>query len=125
IFNIDNFQIFRQRSDTTQVENVLKKIASIIRDSVTEIDRVARIGEDEFAVVLPEKNKRYATQIAENIRSKIELTFSEELDVTKRITVSAGVSENPLDGVEAGDLMMKARESLNLAKMQGKNRVIG
>lgn len=122
LLNIDNFQKFRQNFGSLQAEGTLKKVASLVRESVTEIDRVGRVGDNEFAIVLPERNKRRAQAIAEEMRKKIEFSFSEEQDVSKRLTCSAGVSENPLDGIEAEELVAKAKESLSLAKKQGKNR---
>lgn len=123
VFGIDNFKSFHQKFGSLQTEAILKKIASLIRDSVTEIDRVARSGDNEFSIVLPEKNKRKAQDIAEDIRKKIEFAFSEESDIDKRLTLSGGVSENPLDGIESEELISKAKE--HLARTQGKNRVVG
>jgi diguanylate cyclase (GGDEF)-like protein len=85
---------------------------------------VARIGDNEFAIVLPEKNKRRAQEVAEDIRKKVESVFSKEQDVNKRLTMSGGVSENPLDGIVAEELFAKARGLLDLAKTEGKNRII-
>lgn len=123
LFDIDNFQKFYQNFGLLQAEAVLKKIASLIKDSVTEVDRVARVGDNEFAIVLPERNKRQAKEIAEEVREKINSAFSKEKDVERRLTVSGGVSENPLDGVSAEELITKARELVNLAKRQGKNQI--
>ncbi len=124
LFNVDNFQKFHQNFGSLQAESTLKKIATLIKESVTDIDRVARSGDNEFAVVLPEKNKRQAQEIAENIRKKIEIIFSGESDANKKLTISGGVSENPLDGIEATELINKAKELLGLAKTQGGNRII-
>lgn len=123
LLNIDNFQQFHKNFGLLQAEITLKKIASLIRDSCTEIDRVARVGDNEFAMVLPEKNKRQAKEIAEKNREKIDLAFSKERDVNRKLTISGGVSENPLDGVNAEELITKAREALNFAKTGGKNRI--
>jgi len=125
VFNIDNFQKYRQEFGTLQAEAILKRVSIIVRDSVTEIDRVGRIGGNEFAIVLPEKNKRKAQDLAEDIRKKIEFTFMEERDPTKRLTISGGISENPLDGITAEELMNVARELVDMAKKQGKNRILG
>ncbi len=121
LLNIDNFQQFHENFGLLQTEITLKKIASLIRDSFTEVDRVARVGDNEFAVVLPERNKRQAQQLAEEVRKKIDLIFSKERVVNKRLTVSGGVSENPLDGVSSEELITKAKEALTFAKAQGKN----
>ncbi|MBU3958809.1 MAG: diguanylate cyclase, partial [Candidatus Omnitrophica bacterium] len=124
LLGIDNFGGFRNKFGSLQAENALKKIAYSIRDSVTEIDRVARIADDEFAVVLPEKNKRKAQKIANDIRKKIEYAFSSEQEADRKLTASGGVSENPLDGIEAEELISKAKELLSLAKKEGKNRIV-
>lgn len=123
LLNIDNFQRFRELFGLSQAKDILKRIASLIRDSFTEVERVARIGDDEFAVILPERNKRQAKEIADETRRKIELAFAKESDADKRLTVSGGVSENPLDGVNAEQLIIKAKEALNSAKAEGKNRI--
>lgn len=125
LFNIDNFKEFQNEFGLLHSEAALKKVANLIRESVTDIDRVARSGDNEFAIVLPERNKRQALSLAEDIRKKIEFSFSEEPDVNKRLSISGSVSENPLDGVDAEKLIAKAKESLNLAKTQGKNRIAG
>ncbi len=125
VLNVDNFKEFHQNFGSLHAESTLKRIASLIRDSVTEIDRVGRIGDNEFAVVLPERNKRQAQEIAEGIRKKIEFTFSEESDARKKLTLSGGVSENPLDGIDAEELIVKAADLVKIAKTQGKNRVVG
>lgn len=122
-FDLDNFQEFRHAFGSMHAELTLKKVAALIVSSVSEIDRVARAGDDQFALVLPERNKRQAQETAEEIRKKIVSAYSAEHDAARRITVSAGVSENPLDGVTAVELIDKAKQLLGLAKAQGKNCV--
>lgn len=123
LLNIDNFRKFHHSFGSLQAEATLKKIALLIKSSVSEIDRVARTEDNEFAIVLPEKNKRQAGQIAEEIRKKIEFSFSEESDAHKRLTLSGGVAENPLDGITAEELITKAKELLMVAKAEGRNRI--
>lgn len=124
LFDIDHFKGFQQDFGLLQSEGILKKIALFIKDSVGEVERVGRIGDDEFAVILPEKNKRQAHKIAEDIRRKIEVEAGKEKDVNKRITVSGGVSENPLDGISSEELISKARQLVGLAKEKGRNCIV-
>jgi diguanylate cyclase (GGDEF)-like protein len=124
IFDIDNSKAFQQKYGLLQAEGMLKKIALLIKESITGIDRVGRFGDDEFAMILPERNKRRALEIADDIRKKIEFSFSEEENADRRITISAGLSENPLDGVTVDELISKARAMLVIAKKEGKNRVV-
>jgi len=121
LFNLDNFKEFRQSFGSVQAEAALKKIAVLIKDSVTEVDRVGRTCDDQFAIVLPERNKRQAQEIAGDISKKVSFSYGEEPDSRRKITVSAGVSENPLDGITAQELMDKAREMLGIYKGQCKN----
>jgi len=123
VFDIDNFKNYRERFGLISAEAALKKIALLMTDSVTEVDRAGRTDDDEFSLILPEKNKRQGKEVAEGIRKKIQLVFSADQDSGKNITLSAGVAENPLDGVEAEQLIDKARELLEKAKIAGRNRV--
>jgi diguanylate cyclase (GGDEF)-like protein len=124
LVKIDNFQEFQSNFGSLQTEAAIKKVAYLIKESVTELDHVGRFGDHTFAIVLPEKTKRQAKEIAEEIRKKIEFTFGEEEDTNKRFTVSGAVTENPLDGVEPEQLINKAEELADLAKKQGKNRIL-
>jgi len=124
VFDIDNFKNYREKFGLISAEVTLKKIAVLLADSVSEVDRVGRTGDDEFSLILPEKNKRQGKEVAEEIRKKIQLAFSAGQESSKSITLSAGVAENPLDGVEAEQLIDKAKELLKKAKIAGRNRVV-
>lgn len=112
LLEIDNFEKLRHSFGLPYAQGILKKVASLLHDSVTEIDRVARTSDNKFAIVLPERNKRQAQDIAEDIVKKIESAYNEEEDSNKRLTIASGVSENPLDGIDAGELIARAREAL-------------
>ena len=116
VLNINRFEVFRQRFGPLAAETTLKKIASMIRDGLTEVDRVARIEDSKFAIVLPEKNKRQAQRIGEQIKKSIESAFSQEQDAQRHLSAQIGVSENPLDGVEAQELIAKAHEAIPAGK---------
>lgn len=124
IFDIDNFGEIQQAFGSLFTEAVIKKIAVLIKDSVTEVDRVGRTGDNEFSVIMPEKNKRNAHELVETIRKKIEFAFGEEQDAKKKMTVSVAVSENPLDGLTSEELVNKAKQLLEQFKSQGRNRVL-
>ena len=124
LLNIDNFNKFHENFGPSDTETAIKKIIYLIRESVSEIDRIGRTGDNEFAIVLPEVNKRRAQGLAEEIRKKIEFAFSEEQDPNRKVTISGGVSENPLDGIDSKQLMNKAKELLSQAKKMGRNRIV-
>ena len=122
-FTIDGFDAYRQRQEPAESDRALKKVGRVIQDAVTEIDRVGRFASNEFVVVLPERNKRQAIDVAEEIRRRVEFAFSSSVDNEERLTVSGSVAENPLDGVTAEDLLMKSRAAINGASTQ-QNKVL-
>lgn len=124
VFDIDNFKSYREKLGLISAEMALKKIAVLISECITEVDRVGRTGDDEFSLILPERNKRQGKEVAEQICKKIQAAFPVDADSDKGITMSAGVAENPLDGVNAQQLTQKAEELLKKAKIAGKNRVV-
>jgi diguanylate cyclase (GGDEF)-like protein len=121
LLNIDDFQRFRESHGAGEAEERLKMIATVIREGVSEIDIVARIEDNEFAIILPEKNKREGEAIAEHIRGSIEEMLQGSGSGVDRLTVSGGIAENPLDGETAEELLHKAKASLAHAKQHGKN----
>lgn len=123
VVNIDNFKAFRDENGELAGEEVIRKMAKLIKDNVTPVSKIARIGGDEFAVLLPEKNKKEATYIAEEMRRKIGVTNLLR-DGQATLTISCGVSENPIDGATGEDLYRKAFESVRQAKLSGRNKVI-
>ncbi|KPK38250.1 MAG: hypothetical protein AMJ78_10300 [Omnitrophica WOR_2 bacterium SM23_29] len=126
IFNIDDFKIYHGINGELAVEEAIEKIGKAIESNVTEIDRVGRLSGDEFAVVLPEKNKKQANSSAEALRQRIEALgiIGGEGYPRQFLTVSGGVSENPIDGATAEDLIKRAKASLSEAKLRGKNTVV-
>lgn len=115
LLDLDDFKNFYTSNGEVKSGKLLKDAGSVLKSSVTEIDRVGRLSDDRFAVILPEKNKRQSAYVAEEIRKKIEKELGK--------TVSIGVSENPIDGSTAEELMEKAERLMHDAKSLGKNRV--
>jgi diguanylate cyclase (GGDEF)-like protein len=123
LLNVDGFRTFRDSMGELAAEEALKKLARIIRENTTPIGKAARVGGDEFAMLLPEKNKKEAAYIAEEVRKKVEA--SNLLKEGKgNVTVSIGVSENPIDGSTGDELFKRAMEALSEAKASGRNRVV-
>lgn len=125
LVSVDGFQEYRQKFGALETEAVLKNVASLIKDSIVDVDRLARFEEDRFAIALPESNKRRALEVAEEIRKKIEANFIKDKDTNKRITVSCGVSENPLDGDTAEMLISKVKTLLlNINEKKLRNMIL-
>jgi len=123
ILNVDNFKKFRETRGELAAEEALRRIAKVIRDNTSPVGKAARVGGDEFGMLIPEKNKREASCIAEDLRKKIEaLNVLKEGRAT--LTVSVGVSENPIDGATADEIFRRASDAVKEAKAAGKNKVV-
>jgi len=125
LFNIDDLNLYRDINGELASEETIKKIGKVVESNITEVDRVGRLTGDTFAVILPEKNKKQANTIAEALRQRVEAFGISGGQGYPRnfVTVSGGVSENPIDGVTADELIKKASAALNDAKSRGKNLV--
>ena len=125
LLSIDDFSGFCEKHGRMVGESALKKIAKLISSELTPVDKAARFSDDEFALVLPERNKKEAKDIADEISTKISeiVILPSAADDEKSFTVSAGLSENPIDGINAKDLIKKAKEFLDQAKDEGKNTI--
>lgn len=126
LLNADHFRQFQELYGGLATESALRQLATLIKGQVTEVDRVGRMGPDEFAVILPERNKREAIELAQAICQRVaQHPFMNGTQrVSRPLTVSGGISENPIDGATAEQLWAKAAEFLKLAKLQGKNQVV-
>ena len=116
LFSIDNFHEFLSSFGQLASEEIIKKVSKILKENCREIDRVARYGDCDFAIILPEKNKKQSIILAEEIRKKIEGFFSKEKK--EKLSASGAVSENPIDGSCAKDLIEKAEKLLSSAKVE-------
>ena len=123
VFDLDDFKKYEEEKGPAQAEIALKKIAHAISRFSFPAGKVGRTDTDTFALILPEANKKEALEIAEKIRKKIEST---ELSSEKgdRLTASGGISENPLDGSTAEEIIEKAEGAIKKAKEIGKNKVL-
>ena len=126
LLDMDDFKKMQELYGALAAEGVLHQVAELLKGQVAEVDRVGRMGPDEFAIILPERNKREAIDLAESVRSKVEqhLFTNGPNPLPGSLRLCAAVSENPLDGSTAEELFTKAEAAMRSAKRQGKNKVL-
>ncbi len=126
IADIDHFKQVNDTHGHLVGDNVLRMVATTIKDAIKGKDMVARIGGEEFAILLPNTPIEGAEKLAENIRRDFE-----QLDLKKKnsgeslgeITLSFGVTAY-WRGEAADDFVHRADEALYSAKTAGRNKVI-
>lgn len=102
-------------------DHVLQKVAKIVPNNLRETDFFARLGGEEFIVILPATILSETILIAEKIRQAIENTVIIE---NHPITISIGISIANLQDEDANATVRHADQNLYTAKEQGRNRVI-
>ena len=120
---LDRFDEFHKAFGHISAESILIKVASILKESISPTDKAARFGDHEFAVILPGKNKKESIKVADDIRKRIEQTFLNEEDPRRKLTCTGVITENPIDGVTADELILKSGVLLAETMHQGGNRI--
>jgi diguanylate cyclase len=120
MIDVDYFKALNDHFGHPVGDAVLKRMAQVFRNSVGDLDLVARIGGEEFAVLLPRTRLPEANEIADRLRRAVAgTTFSPQLAHLK-ITISVGVS-TVTPGEAAGTLVTRADEALYASKHDGRN----
>jgi diguanylate cyclase (GGDEF)-like protein len=104
-------------------DRALVAVARSLSDNIRSIDVAARIGGDEFAVLLPHTPAKEAVAVADRMRRRT-LQLGSEVPSTRPVSASFGVTD--LDGAggnSAGDLFAAADRALFSAKASGRNQV--
>jgi diguanylate cyclase (GGDEF)-like protein len=127
MMDVDHFKIYNDTYGHPQGDLVLQTVAKIFASSARRpSDLAARLGGEEFGVLLPNTSLEGALSIAENIRLSVEIQHITISDghTTASVTISIGVHcRFPKDGDTAEDFIAKADQYLYIAKSTGRNRV--
>jgi diguanylate cyclase (GGDEF)-like protein len=122
--DIDDFKRVNDRFGHQVGDIVLREFATILRDSVREVDLPVRLGGEEFAVLLPETDLKGGAQLAERLRGSLErLEIPTPNGHSVQVTASFGVACYPPSG-SSEELLVEADGCLYRAKELGKNTVV-
>ncbi|NTW50857.1 MAG: GGDEF domain-containing protein [Chlorobiales bacterium] len=126
MLDIDNFKHYNDTNGHLLGDEVLIKVARLMKQECRETDVPARFGGEEFAALLPRTHPEEAAYVAERIRHVIEETVfvNQEKQPRGNLTVSLGVATFPDDASDAEALINCADEALYEAKNRGRNRVV-
>ena len=123
ILDIDHFKQYNDSLGHPEGDLCLKKVAEVLTSqSQRAVDTVARIGGEEFALILPGSNSKQASQLADMIREALSEAAITHPDspVSEHVTVSMGIANYSED--DESSLYRKADSALYKAKNHGRDR---
>jgi diguanylate cyclase len=123
ILDIDHFKRFNDEFGHQLGDNVLKSVASTVKNGIRVSDRIFRYGGEEFVVLLGRVNTEIATQLAEKICREVETSYFIQGDKKLKVTVSIGGAIIAIDDTELS-IFERADKAMYEAKNNGRNQVV-
>lgn len=125
IFDIDFFKRVNDTFGHAAGDEVLREIANRVSRNLRNFDTVARMGGEEFVIIMPEATIEAAAMVAERLRLRIcdePFELTEHPPQTISISLGIAVTDNPDEVPDA--LLRRADLALYAAKARGRNRVV-
>lgn len=119
--DLDKFKKLNDASGHAAGDRALRQFGELLAGTARRIDTVARIGGEEFALLMPGADSAGARSLAERVRSQVADTFSAG---PAPLTISFGITTWTEHGETAGELLLAADRALYAAKEQGRNRCV-
>jgi len=124
VFDLDRFKTINDTHGHAMGDEVLRRFAVAVSDKLRHGDTAARLGGEEFALVMTHANPEIAVDTAERIRAAFEADIIPLGTGVLRATVSAGVAFAADETHDFDEVVRKADNALYLAKRAGRNRVM-
>ncbi|MBK1688767.1 GGDEF domain-containing protein [Rubrivivax gelatinosus] len=126
VADIDHFKLVNDNHGHAAGDEVIRAVAAVLADSVRPMDLVARVGGEEFAIILPNCPHTFGETVAERIRQQVErlrVPVGNGRELAVSISVGGAfapqwVRSTPALWLERADLQLYA------AKAAGRNRVL-
>lgn len=123
LIDIDDFKKINDSYGHKAGDIVLKKLANILRENVRQSDLPARLGGEEFVLLMPNTNLEQGKIVAERIRSNFQNSVVVYEGKEIKTTLSGGLASFVPEVNNVDDLIRMADEALYRAKELGKNRI--
>lgn len=123
LFDIDRFKVINDSLGHKAGDDVIVEVSQCLTDAAGDDVVVARIGGEEFAVLLSGERTTQAIDVADAIRRSVETKGLEVLGRQITVTISGGVAEGVAE-LGFSELFSGADRALYLAKASGRNRIV-
>lgn len=124
--DIDYFKRVNDRYGHLVGDRVIRHVGRVLETTLRRLDRVARFGGEEFAILMPETGRREAGIAIDRVRAALDLAPCPlpELGTSVSVTLSVGVAVSLEDADSADGLVAVADRRLYAAKHAGRDRAI-
>jgi diguanylate cyclase (GGDEF)-like protein len=118
--DLDDFKLVNDQLGHEAGDDLLRRVSISIRSTIRSSDLIARVGGDEFAILLPETNEDQARSVMEKINAALHETLQKHDPTT---TYSIGVVTYIRPPATVDDLLKMADHMMYAAKREGKNGI--
>lgn len=123
MMDLDYFKTINDRFGHDSGDRILMAFADVIHANIRSNDLAARMGGEEFCIIMPDSSPKTSAAVADRIRSQIEATIVQTENGPVRATVSAGIAVRSPEPETLQSLLGRADTALYEAKASGRNRV--
>jgi diguanylate cyclase (GGDEF)-like protein len=123
LLDVDNFKAINDRFGHDVGDQMIVHVAMLCDENRRESDIVARVGGEEFAILLPDTVLANSCLVGERLRQSISDRPLKTAGITVPVTVSIGIAEFEPAMTGVSDLMKLADRMLYRAKRAGRNRI--
>ena len=123
--DVDHFKSINDTHGHPAGDALLREVAQRLTTCVRSVDRVARVGGEEFGLILVQSDRAAAVQVAQRVCAAMRngpVRVNETLTIS--VKVSAGVAALPSDASSVPALIAAADKALYAAKSEGRDRVV-
>jgi diguanylate cyclase (GGDEF)-like protein len=122
VLDCDRFKAYNDQYGHPAGDDALRELGILLREQLRGSDSVARLGGEEFAVLMVGTDPAMAAMVAERLRARVaDHVFGATGDT---LTVSIGLASAPEDAKTPDLLFGMADQALYAAKAQGRNRIV-
>ncbi|HZE89857.1 MAG TPA: diguanylate cyclase, partial [Verrucomicrobiae bacterium] len=124
MMDIDKFKTYNDTRGHQGGDELLRRLAKLLKETLRATDYAARYGGEEFLVLLPLTACKDASETAEKIRRRMEESNLGTYGDGSVATISIGVATSPECGFDPEKVIREADMALYRAKRDGRNRVV-